>query len=80
MRGFTPYPFLDLIQKNKVEMSENNNFISLLKQTLVKRIHGAYCNVSVARYNLQEVLKKPGALVFNPKLPHFKGSYFFYHP
>jgi len=76
VRGFTPYPFLDLIQNKKVELSENNNFISLLKQVLIKRIDGAYSNVSVARYNIKEVLKKPGALVFNSNLPHIKDSYY----
>jgi len=76
VRGFTPYPFLDLISQNKVKLTENNNFISLLKQVLVKRIDGAYSNVSVARYNLKENLKKPDAIVFNPTLPHIKDSYY----
>jgi ABC-type amino acid transport substrate-binding protein len=76
VRGFTPYPFLDLIQQKKVVLSENNNFISLLKQVLAKRIDGAYSNVSVAAYSIKEVLKKPGTLVFNPNLPHIKDSYY----
>jgi hypothetical protein len=76
VRGFTPYPFLDLISQKKVKLSENNNFISLLKQVLVKRIDGAYSNISVARYNLKENLKKPDAIVFNPTLPHIKDSYY----
>jgi hypothetical protein len=76
VRGFTAYPFLDLIAQKKVRLSENNNFISLLKQVLVKRIDGAYSNVSVARYNLEENLKKPDAIVFNPNLPHIKDSYY----
>jgi ABC-type amino acid transport substrate-binding protein len=76
VRGFTPYPYLDLISQKKVKLSENNNFISLLKQVLVKRINGAYTNVSVARYNLKENLRKPDKIVFNPKLPHIKDSYY----
>jgi hypothetical protein len=76
VRGFTPFPYLDLISQKKVKLCENNNFISLLKQVLVKRIDGAYSNVSVARYNLKENLKKPGVIVFNPTLPHIKDSYY----
>jgi len=77
VRGFTPYPYLDLISQKKIKLSENNNFISLLKQVMVKRIHGAYSNISVARYNLSENLKKSDAIVFNPNLPHIKDSYYF---
>jgi hypothetical protein len=76
VRGFTPFPYLDLIAQKKVKLSENNNFISLLKQVLVKRINGAYSNISVAMYNLKENLKKPEAIVFNPNLPHIKDSYY----
>jgi hypothetical protein len=76
VRGFTPYPYLDLISQKKVKLSENNNFISLLKQVLIKRINGAYSNISVARFNLKENLKKPDAIVFNPNLPHIKDSYY----
>jgi len=76
VRGFTPYPFLDLIEKKKVKLNENNNFLSLLKMVMAKRIDGAYINVSVARHNLKEILKKSDAIVFNPKLPHIKDSYY----
>jgi len=76
VRGFTPYPFLGLIKDKKVELTENNNFISLLRQVLVKRIDGAYINVSVAKHNIKEVLKKTNQLVFSPKLPHIKDSYY----
>ncbi|KPA14393.1 Extracellular solute-binding protein, family 3 [Candidatus Magnetomorum sp. HK-1] len=76
VRGFTPYPYLDLIQKQQVNLSENNNFISLMKQILKKRIDGAYSNISVARYNIKEILRIPDALVFNPNLPHIKDSYY----
>ena len=76
IRGFTPYPYLDLIAQKKVMLSENSNYISLLKQVLAGRITGAYSNISVARYNIKEHLKKTGAIVFNPILPHIKDSYY----
>lgn len=76
IRGFTPYPYLDLIAQKKVLLSENSNYISLLRQVLAGRITGAYSNISVARYNLKEHLKKTGAIVFNPNLPHIKDSYY----
>jgi len=76
IRGFTPYPYLDLIAQKKIKLSENSNFISLLKQVLAGRITGAYSNISVARYNIKEHLKKSDEIVFNPTLPHIKDSYF----
>jgi len=76
IRGFTPYPFLNLIAEKKVLLSENSNYISLLRQVLARRITGAYSNISVARYNLKEHFKKTGAIVFNPNLPHIKDSYY----
>ncbi|MBF0099650.1 MAG: transporter substrate-binding domain-containing protein [Desulfobacterales bacterium] len=76
MMGFTAWDYLDLINSQKIKLSENNTFTGLLQQVIIKRIDGAYVNVAVANYQINEVLKKPGILVFNANLPHTKGAYF----
>lgn len=77
VRGFTPWTYLDMINQGKVKVIENNSFIGLIKQTLKGRVDGAYLNVSVAKYQLDEVMKKKGALVFDESLPHTRSSYYF---
>ncbi|MBF0225702.1 MAG: transporter substrate-binding domain-containing protein [Desulfobacterales bacterium] len=75
MRGFTAWDYLDLINSEKIKLNENNTFTGLLQQIILKRIDGAYVNVAVAKYQLNEFLKRPGSLVFDANLPHTKGSY-----
>lgn len=77
VRGFTPWTYLDMINQGEIKVVENNSFVGLIKQTLKGRVNGAYLNVAVAKYQLDEVMKKPGALVFDESLPHTKSSYFF---
>lgn len=77
MTGFTPWNYLDLIKQKRVTVFENDSFISLLKQVSLKRVHGAYINVEVAKYQLREVLRQPEALVFDPDLPHTRDFYYF---
>ena len=74
--NFTPWDYLKLIEEKKVKVHENNTFTGLLEQTIRKRVNGAYLNVAVANYQLEERLKKPNALVFDESLPHTKGNYF----
>ncbi len=75
IRGFTPWDYYDQINSGQIQLEENNKFIPLLKQVLSKRIDGAYIDIAVARYNLHEKMKKSGALVFDPDLPHTRDFY-----
>ena len=77
VRGFTPWDFFDLIKAGKLEISENNSFTGVLRQAVLDRVDGAYINVAVANYQLKEILRQPGALVFDSGLPHTRSSYFF---
>ncbi|MCR6633209.1 MAG: hypothetical protein NVV74_25965 [Magnetospirillum sp.] len=47
----------------------------LLKQVAMERIDGAYASVAVANYYLDAVLGSPGALRFDPSLPHSRDHY-----
>ncbi len=75
IRGFTPWDYLDLIKVGKVDINESNGIIPLIKMTLIERIDGAYINVDIARYQLENSFHKPNALVFDPDLPHTKSFY-----
>lgn len=74
--GFTPWDYMDMIQSGTIRLFENSKFVPLLKQVLSKRIDGAYIEISVAKYNLRKKLGKPGALVFDPGLPHTRDFYY----
>jgi len=75
--GFTAWDYLDLINSKKVILKESTDFIVLLQQVLNKNIDGAYINIVVAQYHLNEILKRPKDLVFDESLPYTKSSYFF---
>ena len=73
--GFTPWDYLGHIKSKKIRLHENRSFTGLLEQVINGRIDGAYINITVSDYHLREIMKRPGALVFDPGLPHTKDSY-----
>lgn len=73
--GFTPFAWIDRIKAGKVQMKENPRMDLLLKQAALGRVDGAYVSVAVANHILDDVLKTPGVLVFDPRLPHSRDAY-----
>lgn len=73
--GFTPFAWLDAIRDNRVQVKENPRMELLLKQVSLGRLDGAYASVAVANYQLETQLGTPGALVFDPNLPHSRDFY-----
>lgn len=73
--GFTPYAWLDRVKSGKVALKENPRMELLLRQAVVGHVEGAYVNVAVAHHVLNSILNMPGALVFNPMLPHSRDYY-----
>lgn len=81
--GFTPWAWMDALKSKQVILRENANSTALAQQVVAKRVDAAYANVAVVNYQLDNVLKTPGALVFNSKLPFSKDNYFLstlHHP
>lgn len=74
--GFTPWNWREQVASGEVTLKENANFSALIRQTIFGRIDAAYASVAVVNYQLDNVLKQPGALVFDPDLPHSKDYYF----
>lgn len=75
MGGFTPWSWMDAIKAGKITLSENTRLEALVKQALAGRVDGVYASVAVINYQLDHVLKQPGALVFNPALPYSRDNY-----
>ncbi len=73
--GFTPWEYLEQIETKKIKQENCSNYLSMLEITLKKRVDGAYSNIDIANYHLENTLKKPGALVFDPDLPYTQSSY-----
>ncbi|MCP4345181.1 MAG: amino acid ABC transporter substrate-binding protein [Desulfobacterales bacterium] len=72
--GFTAWEYLDHIKAGKIKEDYAPRYENMIKKTLVKRVDGAYSCVAVLNYQLEK-MNKPGALVFDPSLPHTKSSY-----
>lgn len=73
--GFTPWAWLDRIKSGKTALAENTSLDALVRQTLAGRVDGAYASVAVIQYQLDHVVRQPGALVFDPSLPASRDSY-----
>lgn len=74
VRGFTAWDWLDRIKAGTLTLHENSSFRSLLLTTIAGRNEGAFGNIDVIHYQLEKI-GQPGALVFDPGLPHTKGYY-----
>lgn len=73
--GFTPYSWLDRVKAGAVTIKENPRMELLLRQAVVGHVDGAYASVAVASHVLAGRLDMPGALVFDPGLPHSRDHY-----
>ncbi len=73
--GFTPFAWLDTIAAGEVTLVENPRFALLLRQVQTGRVDGAYANIAAANHALDAELNMPGALVFDPGLPHARDHY-----
>lgn len=57
VRGFTPFPYLDLINSGEVKVREVNDTDSLIQLVSNKRIDGGYINIGVAQYRMRTTMK-----------------------
>jgi ABC-type amino acid transport substrate-binding protein len=73
--GFTPWPWLERIRAGRPSLSENTSLEALVRQAVAGRVDGVYASVAVIHYQLDHVLKRPGALVFDAALPHSRDHY-----
>ena len=74
-RGFTPFPYLGEINAKKIKVDEANSMDAAIKMGDAGRADGVFMGQVVANYLMNEVMKKPGILVFDDKLPSMKSEY-----
>ena len=70
VRGFSPSSYREQIEAKKIEVSEVNDAAAAIAMVEAGRVDGAYVNVQSTTYLMAEVLKKPGAVVYDDTLPH----------
>ncbi len=75
LRGFTPWPYMDLITAKKIIVNEANSANASIEMTKEGRIDGAYLNTISANYIMGDIMKKPGILVLDETLPNNKSDF-----
>jgi len=75
VRGFTPFLYMDQIRDKKIAANEVNAPDAGISMAEAGRVDGVYLSVIVANYLMTDVLKKPGVLVFDDKLPNSKSDF-----
>ena len=70
VQGWTPRGYQSRIDEGKVQPVQGSDLRQMIRQALKKQADGAYFNVVVATYYLDNIRARPGALVFDPSLPH----------
>ncbi|HCJ28205.1 MAG TPA: hypothetical protein DHV63_02650, partial [Pseudomonas sp.] len=73
--GWTPWGYEDRIAARQSLLVSSRDLPRMVRQALLKDSDGAYYNVVVAAHYLNNVRAKPGALVFDPDLPHTRSTY-----
>lgn len=73
--GFTPQPWQPRIAAGQVVMAQSPRIDGLLREAVVGHADGAYVNVEAAEHALTMGLGMPGALQYNPALPHVTAAY-----
>ncbi|AVG16497.1 hypothetical protein CFN79_11915 [Chromobacterium vaccinii] len=79
MRGFTPWPFEQAmrqkINNGTIRVYQEDSFSKVISLGMTGHYDAVYASPIVINYYLDEIVHKPGALVFDRKLP-FESSDF----
>lgn len=73
--GWTPWGYEDRVAAGQILLVSSPDLPRMVRQALLKDSDGAYHNVVVAAHYLNNVRAKPGALVFEPALPHTRSTF-----
>ncbi len=75
VEGWTPTAYRERIASGQTVLVHSADLRQMIRQALHKDSDGAYYNVVVATHYLDHIRARPGALVFDPALPHTRGSF-----
>ncbi|WP_120995510.1 transporter substrate-binding domain-containing protein [Stutzerimonas urumqiensis] len=73
--GWTPRGYEAALSSGQTLLVPGEDIEQMIRQALLKDTDGAYYNVVVATYYLDNIRARPGALVFDPDLPHTRSTY-----
>ncbi|MCP1605958.1 substrate-binding periplasmic protein [Pseudomonas citronellolis] len=73
--GWTPRGYQQAIEQGQLARLPSADLRQMIHQALKKEADGAYFNVVVATYYLDNLRARPGALVFDPGLPHTRSDF-----
>lgn len=73
--GWTPQPYSQALADGRMSLVESDNLVAMIRSAVKKQADGAYYNVEVALYALNNSSKLTSALLFDAKLPYSRGSY-----
>jgi polar amino acid transport system substrate-binding protein len=75
VNGFTAWPYMKEIEDKSLSVVTNGSFEGLLRDAMQNRIDAVFINIDVANAKLRDVLRQPGALVFDPGLPYGRSDF-----
>ncbi|MCG2584497.1 ABC transporter substrate-binding protein [Massilia sp. TS11] len=75
VRGFTPVPYQQAIQRRSLSLQTDTSFAPLLQRVLAGQLDAVYINADVGHYLLTHELGQPNALVFDTALPHLASDF-----
>lgn len=75
VNGWTPWGYQARIDAEQIQLTYSEDLRKMIHQVLKKDVDGAYFNVVVATHYLDNIRARPGALVFDPKLPNTRGTF-----
>jgi len=73
--GWTPRGYERPVQSGQIVLAPSADLKQMIHAALKKQADGAYFNVVVATFYLDNIRAKPGALVFDPSLPHTRSAF-----
>ncbi len=75
VNGWTPWAYQARVEAKQTQLVASDDLPAMIKLALKKDADGAYFNIVVASYYLDNIRAQPGALVFDPKLPFTRGTF-----
>lgn len=73
--GWTPRGYEQSVQAGQIALTPSADLKQMIHAALKKQADGVYFNVVVATFYLDNIRAKPGALVFDPSLPHARSAF-----
>jgi ABC-type amino acid transport substrate-binding protein len=73
--GWTPRGYEQPVQAGQIALTPSADLKQMIRAALKKQADGVYFNVVVATFYLDNIRAKPGALVFDPSLPHTRSAF-----